>query len=221
MKYDLLVQLIGAVEKYEENATTSDEKNLKNFAHWLYNYTHNLSTKSENDTPCDKKGPMPLQGSEQAKISQLLVLMYKYLKFYLRKIFAHTPLTSSDDFGFLGTLFVEGSLQKNELIIKNTMEFTSGVEIIKRLEQKGLIASEKDETDKRAKRVALTPLGRATFLELLPTMARVGRLAMANLTHEQQSHLFKLLEQLHLFHAPIFQYHKNNDIENILDDFIE
>lgn len=221
MKYNLLVEIISVLHDYE-TSSKPNQHNLKDFAKWLYTYTQEKSFNEPDKAVMPaEKGPMPLQGGEQAQISQLIVLMYKYVKFYLRKIFADTPLSSPDDFGFLGTLFVEGSLQKNELIVRNTMEFTSGVEIIKRLEAKKLIATEVDSKDKRAKRVALTPLGRVTFVELLPQMAKVGRLAIANLSQEQQSHLLELLKQLNHFHAPIFQNDRNSDIIAILERYIQ
>jgi MarR family transcriptional regulator, lower aerobic nicotinate degradation pathway regulator len=213
MKYELLQQLLHALEEYESQPNQTGSNQLADFAQWL-----SAKHKTAPAPPVEVRAIAP-QGDNPAQITQLITLMYKYIKFYLRKIFEPTALRSPDDFGFLATLFIEGSLQKHELIEKNTLEFSSGVEIIKRLEQKGLILSEEDPNDRRARRVSLSPLGHACFFGIMPDMAKVGKLAMGNLNDSEQILLLDLLHRLNHFHAPIFQQEKLNPAADIFEKY--
>ena len=215
MKYELLIQLLHELDEYETTppATAEAHNNIADFAQWL-----SAKHKTTPAPPVEVRAIAP-QGDNPAQITQLIALMYKYIKFYLRKVFEPTALRSPDDFGFLATLFMEGSLQKHELIEKNTLEFSSGVEIIKRLEQKGLITTVADPNDRRARRVTISPLGRACFFGIMPDMAKIGKLAMGNLSSSEQTILLDLLHRLNHFHAPIFQQEKQSVAADIFDKY--
>lgn len=214
MNYNFLHTVINALESYEKESKT--ELNLTDFGLFLLQKSEATKVKEELTTI----KAMPPQGDKPAQATQLIALMYKYLKFYLRKIFAPTPLVVPDDFGFLATLFMEGDLLKHELIAKNTLEFSSGVEIIKRLEKRKLLISKPDKNDRRARRVAITDAGRACLLAILPQMSRVGRLAMGQLTDDEQAQLLSLLRKLNDFHAPIFEAEKQQEAEQIFEKYL-
>ena len=212
MNYKLLHQLIDEMALYGDNNATISE-----FAEWLYR--RHTPTPYSHIKNYDEAQTIPPQGDTRAQITQLLVLMYKYLKFYLKKYFEDKPLSSPDDFGFLASLFLENDMQKNELIAKNTMEFTSGMEIIKRLERTQLIEAFDDPNDRRAKRVRITGAGRGLIISMFPTMAEIGKLAMGDLTESEQTYLLSLLHRLNHFHNPIFHEEKNAALDTILDKY--
>lgn len=214
MDYNFLHTVISALEIYEKKSQS--ELNLTDFGLFLLQKTEENKEKEVQI----KAQAMPPQGDTPAQVTQLIALMYKYLKFYLRKTFAPTPLVVPDDFGFLATLFMEGDLLKHELIAKNTLEFSSGVEIIKRLEKRKLLISKPDKNDRRARRVAITAAGRACMLAILPQMSRVGRLAMGQLTADEQTQLLAILRKLNDFHAPIFESEKQQQAEQIFEKYL-
>lgn len=221
MDYNFLHTVIDALESYEKESKT--EVNLTDFGLFLLQKTGQKEAQIKPQaTPPQAMPPqaMPPQGDTPAQVTQLIALMYKYLKFYLRKIFAPTPLVVPDDFGFLATLFMEGDLLKHELIAKNTLEFSSGVEIIKRLEKRKLLISKPDKNDRRARRVAITAAGQACMLAILPQMSRVGRLAMGQLTADEQTQLLAILRKLNDFHAPIFEGEKQSAPELIFEKYL-
>ena len=213
MNYKLFHQLIDEMELYENNGNAD----MSQFAEWLYR--RHTPAPYSHAKRYDDAQTIPPQGGTRAQITQLLVLMYKYLKFYLKKYFEDKPLSSPDDFGFLASLFLENDMQKNELIAKNTMEFTSGMEIIKRLERAQLIESFDDPNDRRAKRVCITAAGRALIISMFPTMGEIGKLAMGDLTESEQTYLLSLLHRLNHFHNPIFHEEKNSELNAILDKY--
>lgn len=220
MKYELLKVLLPHIEAFEENcAQDGAPQNLDNFVEWLV-FRQNAKKLAANNKAVNAEFQSPsinLQGDVNAHIAQLLALMNKYLRFYLKKGFEGTLLSGPDDFGFMATLFIEGQLQKNVLIEKNTMEFSSGMEVIRRLEKQQLIESLTDESDKRAKIVSLTPLGKGTFFTLLPKMAQIGLIATAILSDEERYQLLELLNKLNHFHNPIFHDAKKDSLDELVE----
>jgi DNA-binding MarR family transcriptional regulator len=92
------------------------------------------------------------------------------------------------------------SLTKMELIQKNVMEKTTGLEIIKRLIQYGFVEQFDDPDDKRSQRVTLTVAGREEIFRLLPTMEKVGDKVKGNLNDIETKELLFLLKKLDQFH---------------------
>jgi len=221
MSYQNIKLLIAELEAFEneQNNPSSQPTNMPAFAHWLQK-KYPLPHKGLEHFDYSQSESAPPQGSDAAQITQMIVLMYKYLKFYLKKFFENTPLTSPDDFGFLAVLATQGEMQKNELINRNTMEFSSGIEIIKRLEKNDLIISSPDDSDKRAKKVQITEKGAAFFWSLIPDMARIGKLALGNLKEKEIDELWRLLHKLNHFHNPIFHEQKAAEIGEILDKYV-
>jgi hypothetical protein len=212
MKYELLIELLPYLEKYE----ASDKKqDLNSFISWMQEHPE-----KETVSDSDLYKSVPLQGTINAKISQLIALMHKYVRFYFKKGMKDSMLQTTEDFGFLATLATFGDMKKNALITKNTSEFTSGMEVIKRLERNDLISSFPDPDDKRAKRVMITPKGKGVFFQALPLIKKVGEIATGPLSKLEKDQLVDLLQKLNIFHNTIFHDEKTNTIDNILEKYV-
>jgi MarR family transcriptional regulator, lower aerobic nicotinate degradation pathway regulator len=218
MSLKLLKAMIPLMERFDTECCNSGKAaELDDFLAWLSQKDREIHAK-----PPEFQSPsMPLRGDLNAQITQLLSLMNKYLRFYLKKGFEGTLLSGPDDFGFLATLFMEGSLRKNELIEKNTMEFSSGIEVIKRLEKNELIESLPDNDDKRAKLVRITDSGREQFLNVLPLMGQIGMIATVRLDDNERNLLLELLKKLNHFHNPIFHQSKKETLSDILKTYTD
>jgi DNA-binding MarR family transcriptional regulator len=105
-----------------------------------------------------------------------------------------------------------------ELIDAHMQEKTSGIEIIKRLLKNGLAEQFNDETDKRSKRLVVTPKGQQVLLSIFPRMANVASLTGGNLTNEEKMQLIYLLNKLHIFHHAIHLENRNLYPEEILKE---
>lgn len=212
MKYKLLVEILPYLEQFEaaEEGGTIDD-----FVAWMQ--TAPVLEKKTNSAVLKS---IPLQGSINAKICQLIALMYKYVRFYYKKGFKSSPLQTMEDFGFLATLATFGDLRKNELIQKNTSEFTSGMEVIRRLERNELIESFLDPEDKRARRVKITGKGQGVFYQTLPVLQKMGEIATGELTEAEKQQLFELLNKLNYFHNPIFHEEKETPLDTIMEDYV-
>jgi DNA-binding MarR family transcriptional regulator len=213
MKYKLLVGIIPYLEQFEE---TEEGETIDDFVAWMKTAPV-LEKKSETAT----LKSVPLQGSINAQICQLIALMYKYVRFYYKKGFKNSLLQTMEDFGFLATLAMFGDLRKNELIQKNTSEFTSGMEVIRRLERNELIESFLDPADKRARRVKITEKGQGVFYQTLPVLQKMGEIATGKLTEVEKQQLFELLNKLNYFHNPIFHEEKETPLNTIIEEYVE
>lgn len=213
MKYKLLSELLPYLDQFEKDA---EGDSVHDFLAWM-----EKEPKIEDKKTDKTLKSVPLQGGANAQICQLIALLYKYVRFYYKKGFKSSILQTTEDFGFLATLATFGDLRKNELIQRNTSEFTSGMEVIRRLERNKLIESFLDPDDKRARRVKITPQGQATFFQALPTLQKIGEIATGRLTDFEKQRLLELLIKLNYFHNPIFHDEKDTSLENIVNNYVE
>lgn len=209
MSYQFLKDILPYLEAYEKQASRSSD--IRDFAHWILARDEFASSPEQVMQQPFKEGAA--QGDMPGQICQLLYLMTKYIKFYLRK---HLPsLSGPDDFGFLAALAFGGSMRKNTLVEYNTMELSSGMEVIRRLERKGFILSKPDPEDLRAKLVELSEKGRGYFFSLLAPMQEIGQFALANTPRDEQARLLQTLLRLQDFHQPIFREAKKESFLQI------
>lgn len=154
-------------------------------------------------------------------ISILIVLMNHYAKWYIKKALKDSCLQTPDEFSFLITLMTYESLSKSELITKQVMEKTSGIEIIRRLTKKGLIAETADQHDKRSVRVSITKSGREELVRILPHMSNVSKIVVGNLSAEEINTLSYLLKKLDYFHNDIYMNKRGNPLSDILNEMTD
>lgn len=214
MKYKLLAELLPYLEQFE---VKGGGETVQDFIGWM----QTSPTLKKDIITGNTLKSIPLQGDVNSQICQLIALMYKYVRFYYKKGFKNSLLQTMEDFGFLATLAMFGDLRKNTLIQKNTSEFTSGMEVIRRLERNDLIESFSDPEDKRARRVKITEKGQGVFYQALPVLQQMGAVATGQLTDVEKQQLFELLNKLNYFHNPIFHNEKETSLDIIVEDYVE
>ena len=145
----------------------------------------------------------------------LFQLMYRYMKGYTKKALEGSLLSTSEEFTFLASLITHESMTKTELINEQVMEKTSGVEVIKRLINQGLIQEFADPGDKRSVRVSITDKGKAELITLLPKMRLISSFFIDPLNEVQQNTLSYLLKKLDHHHHEIFPARKNWSLDEL------
>lgn len=213
MYYKLLTDLLPYLEAFKKDMGNDS---VTEFIAWLQEAPRpNLKGTQEPSTAVSAEAALEVQ------IAHLLGLSHKYIKSYFRKGFRTSALQTTEDFGFLATLNHFGDLRKNELIQINTSEFTSGMEVIRRLERNGLIETFLDQEDRRARRVQLTKAGRKAFHTALPIIEEMGKIAVAPLNDSERQRLLELLHKLNHFHNPIFHQAKQHSLPEIIHDYVD
>lgn len=164
---------------------------LKEFV--LYLNTLLFSDESLDKTAAD-------QSNLDMKITHLIVTQSKYFKLYCRDVLHDSVISTPDEFSFLLHLNMVDSYRKMELIHIHLLEAPSGIEVIKRLLNRGLITEFNDPDDKRAKRVKISPEGKELVDKLSPQMDEVYAKMLADLSVKGKMHLASYLKSLNDYH---------------------
>lgn len=147
--------------------------------------------------------------------------LYKHARHYVKTALANTPLKGGDDFAFLATLQETGDLRKSELIRYNFIEFSPGMEVIRRLIRRGLIEDYDDPEDGRSKKVRVTAKGRAAFMESLSEMAKASKIISGGLAAEEKGQFLHLARKLLHFHQPIWENDQGTQLDEIMEKYTE
>ncbi len=187
---EILKEILNWLEEYQKE-NHSDNHSLESFIIWL-----NSRLFSEGKIGKSRHGPESLD----MELSFLLVMQNRYFKTYAKKVLGESELSSPDGFSFLYHLDLVDSYRKMELIKMHHLEPPSGIEVLKRLLNKGLIEEYDDADDKRAKRIKITDKGRKELKVVMPKMSEVFSLMTAELPLNEKLHLLAFLKQMNDFH---------------------
>lgn len=207
-KFQLLKTMLSQIEDYEA-ATGREDFEVEAFVLWL------------NERFFGEQGTAGTFDISEWRISYFVGLMNKYAKIYIKKALKDSPLVNFDDFGFLITLYYEGAKTKTELIQSNISEVSSGMEILKRLERKGLVRAFKDESDKRAAKVEATAEGRAAIEAAMQKIYPATHLIAGNLNEAERLQLLTILDKLHLFHHAIYLNDSKASLTEIKEKYLK
>jgi DNA-binding MarR family transcriptional regulator len=218
MKKNVLMEIIEHLYQFDTDYQVDKSYTLKDFIGYLnasVGVEKTLMRKIEGEQEAHIQA---IRQESNSDVSILITLIFRYAKGYIKKALQESPIQTADEFAFLITLMTHGSLTKTELINKQVMEKTSGVDVIKRLVNQDLMYEFADETDKRSVRVAITPKGKEELEKVLPEMAKVSRIVVGNLTEPEINTLSYLLKKLDFFHNDIFMNKRNLNLDEILNE---
>jgi len=218
MSYDNLIKISSYLEKYEEQYPGDIQ--IEDFAYWL----------SEHVTKKPRSGKAIISGnnnlvklqSNDVQISILIGRMYKFARFYTKKILSDGPLNGLDDYSFMATLMFYDSMTKSELTHHNIMDSaTSGAEIIKRLVKNGLIDEFNDSTDKRSRRIKITKKGKLLMFEVFEKMNGVSNIITGNLDNDEKLFFLSYLNKLDALHKEVYTNDRKSDLKIIEAKYIK
>ncbi|MEM1218468.1 MAG: winged helix DNA-binding protein, partial [Bacteroidota bacterium] len=199
---------------YEEATGRTD---MPGFADWLY--LHNRMGK---DAKGEKGEWLPEDHPHfDGQLGLAVGMLYQHAKHYFKTAMKGTQLVSMFDFSFLATLMQERDLRKSDLVQMNMIEFSPGMEVIRRLLRKGLIEEFPDPEDGRSKRVRLTQAGRVEFLLISEQSRNISRIISGNLCLEEKRLVIPILFKLMKFHEPIFKEAHGAPLEKIIERFVD
>ncbi len=221
MRKEVLIDIIDQLYAFDADYQGNKPYSLKEFVGYL-----NARVGTENFSMRKIEGEeqphiQTLRHESHSDTAILITLMFRYAKGYIKKALQDSVIQTADEFAFLITLMTHESLTKTELINKQVMEKTSGVEVIKRLLGQKLIREFADEQDKRSVRVSITPKGKKELEKVLPDMAKVSRIVVGNLTEPEINTLSYLLKKLDFYHNDIFMNKKSFELDEILKNTIQ
>lgn len=193
---------IPLIEKWEKYLETTSEPSIEGFSAWVLMHQPKPAEALVSDS-FDQYFELNAHNSgheiHTARAGYFIGRLYKYVKFYTKPVFARVGLGNLDEFGLLGALDEKGESSKKDLITDNLIEFTTGMDILKRLQSHGLIKEKTNKHDKREKLVSITAKGKRTLYHTYASFAQLPDV-LADLHTNQRESLVKTLSHLDKFH---------------------
>ena len=93
------------------------------------------------------------------------------------------------------------------------MEYPSGIDVIKRLVKLGLLDEKPDESDRRSKRLQLTPAGNDVLMRAFPMLSEASNAAFGTLGHAEKTTIGNIMAKLEEFHWK--HYHETRNADSI------
>ncbi|AEE48298.1 MarR family winged helix-turn-helix transcriptional regulator [Haliscomenobacter hydrossis] len=213
MSYDLLKQVIGLLEDFEQE---TGNKDLTAFSEWLYQ--RQRGAQEEAEIPRTRWDDYP--ENIDVHIAMSIGGLNAHAKHYIKTALKDSELKGMHDFTFLATLVDQGDLRKTDLIALNMLEFSPGMEVIRRLLRNGFIEDYDNPEDGRSRRVSITAAGKAVFFSAMQNIQKVNRIVVGNLTEAEKQVVLNKLRKLMAFHQPIWDNEYGEDLEKIMEKHI-
>jgi DNA-binding MarR family transcriptional regulator len=197
-KYNSIQELIKAYGEFEANHGGGD---MEAFAHYVLQSSSHEKSIEKDGFPTLGLNPiineiMPIRGS----LGMVVRRLYRYTLIYSKKAMEEIGLNNLEDFNYLISLWTLVNPTKSELINWNVSEFSSGIEVIKRLIKNELIVEMADEQDKRSKRLRITESGKAKLNACFEYMPQLTEIAFGKINDEQVKALLTALYPLEKWH---------------------
>ncbi|MBK7871050.1 MAG: winged helix DNA-binding protein [Saprospiraceae bacterium] len=193
-----LVELVNLFHQYsQQHPNTNIEAFCRNY----------LAIKDlEKETP-------PQQLPKDVLLSITIGRLSRFADMYSKKALAGLPVFNTDEIVYLMILDELQTPRKSDLINQHLSEFSTGVEIIRRLIKAGLVEELPDADDRRTKRIRMTEAGRAVLIEAYPKMNMVAKIVAGSLTEAEKDLLLQILGRLEKRHDEVYSLVKPKTLE--------
>jgi DNA-binding MarR family transcriptional regulator len=206
MTHASAIPVLTAWERFCED---HPQGSLREFASWLLKHLDPLLQVPPlpDSEPLLKSGQRLSEafGDDDFLTSFFVGRLNRYAKSYAKPILTEHGFASADEFLFLSLIAQMNLPTKKEVCIANATEFTTGVDILRRLLKHGLIQETPDERDGRAKRLSMTEKGLTTVQKVYDQLAKLDGNVLADLDEVERSHFLQTLKYLNNYH---FQFYK-------------
>ncbi|MEZ5107022.1 MAG: MarR family transcriptional regulator [Draconibacterium sp.] len=223
-KYKIIKQLIELWETYENE--TKEEQTLLNFSQWMIEQIKEktidntkLSSKhepgrlSQNLTYLNKLDP-------KSRFQEYVLRIARLEEFYIRKYLIDLPLNSRFEYLFLYTVDNLEKAKKTDLINIHLVEYTTGMDTIRRLIKNNLLYEISDEQDRRAKLLVLTKDGAEILKKANKRIEEARNAFLACISPNKWKKTLPVLNEIDEFHSNIYANHYDKpfaEISNLMD----
>ncbi|MEO8819713.1 MAG: MarR family transcriptional regulator [Ginsengibacter sp.] len=202
--------IILLINKWKDFRELEKEGDIRSFSRWVLNDNKSEAKKSDQEDfivaqvdKMEEKESIP-DLANRGVIGHLLSRMNLFMKNYAKQPFLEIGFKSLEEFRLLQMIDRAENINKSELRNESLLEFSTVVDILKRLDQKGLIIQVKDPNDQRASLLQITAKGKHQLLTIYKTLAGIEPNVAGDLTMKEQETLINLLLKLNHFHTDYF-----------------
>ncbi|WP_372949186.1 MarR family winged helix-turn-helix transcriptional regulator [Mariniphaga sp.] len=222
-KYAILKQVIDLYEDYEQNEKHLD---LLSFARWITNKLDEepeLNRKVSQDKISGvftDEVPVTKKFDEKTRFLESVSRIARYHEFYSRKALKDLVINTRLEFLFLQTVDFMEKAKKTDLINIYHLEYTTGMDTIRRLTNNGLLDEVPDESDKRAKLLVLTKKGHEILALANKRMSDENKMFLTAINDNKWKKAMQILEEIDEFHSNVYQNHGDKpfaELCNLMD----
>ncbi len=146
------------------------------------------------------------------KIIDRIARLYR---FYAEAAIAESGVRHFEEFLFLNAIAHLRQPRKTEVITHTLNELSSGLLIIDRLKKYGYVLETDDPTDKRSRRLTLTPVGTEVLHRCYGRTAQLGALFFGGMAEQDILLSIQLLKMLEIRFSKEWPQHKGRAFEAI------
>ncbi|MBC7451909.1 MAG: winged helix DNA-binding protein [Cytophagales bacterium] len=203
---DKVVELVSVWSAYDQQHPSSD---VADFCRYYLSLQKTILPEAQNSV--GKAIPI------EKTIGRSFGKLTKFSAFYTRRGFADLELRNFDDLMYMDELLRLGTSTKKELIEMHISEYSSGIEIIKRLTGLGFIQEKPNEEDKRAMDISITKKGKKVLEACQPHLRKLGQMMFSSLSADEKQVLASLVTKLVSIHTNAYISSKNKTLEEIIE----
>ncbi len=203
------VSAVPILTEWEQFIEENPQGDIRAFGSWLLTHTDPLgkTTQETGAEPVMKSGKRLSDAFREGDdfLSWFFMgRLIRYVKFYTKSMMIQQGMSGPDDFLFLSLINEMDHPTKKEVCVAHAIELTTGMDILRRLIQLGLIEENPDERDKRSKRLTLTEKGHQTIKEISIALSQLQPNLLANLDEPERKHFLRVLQYLNNYHFPFY-----------------
>ena len=222
-KYAILKQIIDLYEDYELKEKHLD---LLSFARWVVE-------KLEENPDLNRKAPrekhpgfsagndsVAIKSDEKTRFLESISRIARFHEYYARKDLKDLVINTRLEFLFLKTVDVMEKAKKTDLINAYHLEYTTGMDTIRRLSNNGLLNEIPDENDKRARLLVLTAKGEKILAQAIKRMGDENKMFLSAINDNKWKKALQILEEMDEFHSAFYQNHGHKpfaELCNLMD----
>ncbi len=222
-KYAILKQIIDLYEEFEQN---EKHLNLLSFTRWILekledNPELNMKASSEKNPEYDPgQSYITKQFDDRARFLEAVSRIARYHEFYSKKALKDLVINTRLEFLFLQAVRMLEKAKKTDLINIYNLEYTTGMDTIRRLTNNGLLNEIADENDKRARLLALTKKGEEILSLAIRRMNAENKMFLAAINDNKWKKALLTLEEIDELHSVVYQNHNDKpfaELSNLMD----
>lgn len=223
-KYYVLKQLIDLFENFEmENG----QLDVLNFAQWIVNklqeepgLQEKIVIRTTSSRYQESSVPFKNHFDDKIRFLEAVAGIARYHEFYTRKVLKDMVINTRLEFLFLQAVDMLERAKKTDLINIYHLEYTTGMDTIRRLINNGLLFEIQDENDKRIKLLIMSDLGKVVYEQAKKRMSDESTMFFTAISDNKWKKVLPILEEIDDFHSDVFQKHNNKpfaELSNLMD----
>ena len=148
-------------------------------------------------------------------LAKLVGRLMRLSSYYTNLALKEMGIGGLDEFTYLLSVQQLKQPRKTEIIYQNFHELSSGLLIIDRLKNKGLLTEMADEKDKRSRLLKLTAEGEKKLSEAQIQLLKVSGMFYNLMPENDIEQCIRLLSPVELIYAGLWQQHKGHIFDDI------